>query len=274
MYYVLTGTNGLIGGQLKKTVEEKFSVVQLNKSFLDDNISNLKSFEASLKFRLDELVRDSLGVYHNGAMADTSDFSADVMYYNYYFTKLLVDSCYRSRKPLVFASTQMVVGREGLGYPENIYGWSKVACEDYGMLKSKDVFKFIALRYTNVYGPGEEHKGKTSSLAYQAFRDKKISLWNAQRDFVYVNDVVSANIHAMNQVSESGIYWVGSGKSEKAYDFIRGMGDDIDISIRKDDPPAWFQWKTWANPDWFMSGWEPEYGITEGTSDYVKYLRG
>ena len=240
MYYVLTGTNGLIGGQLKKTVEEKFSVVQLNKSFLDDNISNLKSFEASLKFRLDELVRDSLGVYHNGAMADTSDFSADVMYYNYYFTKLLVDSCYRSRKPLVFASTQMVVGREGLGYPENIYGWSKVACEDYGMLKSKDVFKFIALRYTNVYGPGEEHKGKTSSLAYQAFRDKKISLWNAQRDFVYVNDVVSANIHAMNQVSESGIYWVGSGKSEKAYDFIRGMGDDIDISIRKDDPPAWF----------------------------------
>ena len=274
MYYLLTGTNGLIGGQLKKVVEKEYSVVQLNREWLDNGNVSTKPIEAIIVHKLDELVRDSLGVYHNGAMADTSDFSADVMYYNYYFTKLLVDSCYRYNKPMVFASTQMVVGREGLGYPENIYGWSKVACEDYGMLKSKDVFKFIALRYTNVYGPGEEHKGKTASLAYQAFRDKKISLWNAQRDFVYVNDVVNANIHAMNQVSESGIYWVGSGKSEKAYNFIRGMGDDIDIIIRKDDPPAWFQWKTWANPRWFMSGWEPEYGITEGTADYVKYLRG
>ena len=274
MYYLLTGTNGLIGGQLKKVVEKEYPVIQVNKDFVDGSLPIFKSTNSTMSFNLSNLVRDSLGVYHNGAMADTSDFSADVMYYNYYFTKLLVDSCYRYNKPMVFASTQMVVGREGLGYPENIYGWSKVACEDYGMLKSKDVFKFIALRYTNVYGPGEEHKGKTASLAYQAFRDKKISLWNAQRDFVYVNDVVNANIHAMNQVSESGIYWVGSGKSEKAYNFIRGMGDDIDIIIRKDDPPAWFQWKTWANPRWFMSGWEPEYGITEGTTDYVKYLRG
>jgi ADP-L-glycero-D-manno-heptose 6-epimerase len=263
-YYILTGTNGLVGSQLKKEVEKNNNVKSITKKWI-----NSFTDQDELKNSLDLLINKSIGVYHNGAITDTSDFSADVMYYNYHITKLFVDSCWRWKKKLVFASTQMTMGRKELGYPENIYGWSKVACEDYGILKAG---KFIALRYTNVYGPGEEHKGKTSSLGYQAWLNKKIDLWDSERDFVYVKDVVDANIFAMNEMNGSGIYWVGSGKSEKAFDFVRGMGEDIYIITKKEAPPAWFQWKTSSDSKDFMPGWKPKYDIESGTEDYVKYL--
>ncbi len=272
-YYILTGTNGLVGGQLKKEIEKNNDVETITKEWIDSFTNQNK-----LKDDLDLLIRGSKGVFHNGALADTSDFSADVMYYNYYITKLFADSCCRWNKKLVFASTQMVVGRENLGYPENIYGWSKVACEDYITLKLQyfaqfDTWRSVILRYTNVYGPGEENKGKTSSLAYQAWINKKMDLWDAERDFVYVKDVVNANIFAMNEMNTSGIYWVGSGKSERAIDFVRGMGNDIIINIKKEDPPDWFQWKTSVDPNDFMPGWKPKYDLKFGTEDYIKYLK-
>ena len=263
-YYILTGTNGLVGSQLKKEVEKNNNVKSITKKWISSFTD-----QDGLKNSLDLLIRDSIGVFHNGAIADTSNFSADVMYYNYHITKLFVDSCCRWNKKLVFASSQMVIGREELGYPENIYGWSKVVSEDYGILKAG---KFIALRYTNIYGPGEEHKSKTASIGYQAWVNKKIDLWDANRDYVYVKDVVDANIFAMNEIYISGIYWVGSGKSERAFDFVREMGSDIDIKIKKEDPPAWFQWKIWTDPKDFMPGWKPKYDLKSGTRDYVKYL--
>ena len=235
-YYILTGTNGLVGSQLKKEVEKNDIVKPITKKWIDSFTD-----QDELKNSLDLLVKESMGVYHNGGISDTSNFSADVMYYNYYITKLFIDSCWRWNKKLVFASSQMVVGRKEIGYPENIYSWSKLVCEDYGLLKAG---KFIALRYNYIYGPGEEHKGKTSSLAYQAWINKKIDLWDAKRNFIYVKDVVTANIFAMNEVDVFGVYWVGADKHEKASDFVRGMGEDIDIKIKKEDPPAWFQWET------------------------------
>ena len=243
--------------------------------------------QESLVQKIDKLISSSSGVFHVGAMADTSDFSADVMYYNYHITKMIVDSCCRWNKKIVFSSTQMVTGKKELGYPENIYGWSKVACEDYITMKlhrcgEHDSWESVILRYTNVYGPGESHKGKTASLAYQAYISKEIDLWDAKRDFVYVKDVVSANIHAMTSnyitrahlLESDGIYWVGSGNSESAYDFVRGMGDDIEITEKaREDAPPWFQWETLGYPDKFMSGWQPEYNIKTGTEDYLNYLQ-
>ena len=80
-YYILTGTNGLVGSQLKKEVEKNNDVKSITRRWIDSFTD-----QDELKNSLDLLVKESMGVYHNGGISDTSNFSADVMYYNYYIT--------------------------------------------------------------------------------------------------------------------------------------------------------------------------------------------
>ena len=144
-YYVVTGSNGMIGGQLLEYLD---STRKNTRSFNKSDIDSCDNQEILIK-KIDELIKYSNGVFHVGAIADTSDFSADVMYYNYHITKLIADSCFRWNKKLIFSSTQMTVGRKELGYPENIYGWSKVACEDY--IYAKRIQKLFSNDYFRVY---------------------------------------------------------------------------------------------------------------------------
>ena len=90
-------------------------------------------------------------------------------------------------------------------YPQNLYAWSKLITEDYGRALYPE--GITSLRYFNVYGPHEDHKGKMASVGYQAYitdGDYKLFHKDPKRDFVYVKDVVSTNIVAMD--SEPGIY--------------------------------------------------------------------
>jgi ADP-L-glycero-D-manno-heptose 6-epimerase len=268
MNVLVTGASGLIGKNvLGKCEELEYKITTLEKDELNIPI------EALISYNIDNLVKEAKYVFHVGAMADTSDFSSDVMYYNYQITKYIVDACVRYKTNLIFSSTQMIHGRDGM--PENIYAWSKLACEDYMFsVKKPSNIRFVALRYYNVYGPGEEHKGKTASLAYQAWNNGTMDLWNASRDFVYVKDVVDANIYAMKQ--PDGVYEVGSGESRYAKDFVELMtknGRDIEIIEKpKEDAPPWFQWKTESDISKYMQEWIPKYNLEDGTKDYLEYL--
>ena len=112
------------------------------------------------------------------------------------FSKVLVDHAYNLNKKIIYSSSAANEG-SGNGIPNNIYGWSKLLAENYGIAKGGD---FIALRYFNVYGPGEEHKGKMASMAYQAYKKGEVYLFpgGPTRDFIYIEDVVKANITAVN----------------------------------------------------------------------------
>ena len=270
MTYLVTGSNGMIGSQIYKELRRMgWNTHSLTKSEIDEC-----NTQKDLQTLITSKIRSVNGVFHVGAIADTSDFSADMIYYNYHITKLIINSCSHWNVPLIFSSTQMVKGRPEVGYPENIYGWSKVMCEDYGFTKAPYTLPFVALRYTNVYGPGEEAKGKSASLAYQSWLSKNIDLWDGRRDFVYVKDVVSANIYAMNNIKTSGSYWVASGETRSAIDLVRNMGDDITIGKKNpESAPPWFQWETSCDPSRFMSGWTPKYTIESGTADYLNYLK-
>ena len=91
---------------------------------------------------------------------------------------------------------------------------------------------------------------------------------------MYVKDVVSANIYAMNNIKTSGTYWVASGETRSVMDLVGNMGDDITIGTKSENSaPPWFQWETSCDPNRFMSGWTPKYTIESGTADYLNYLK-
>ena len=107
-------------------------------------------------------------VFHVGACSDTMEQDVNyMMIRNYETTKIIADYCLKNNVRLIYSSSAANYGTNNLN-PSNLYGWSKYVSEQY-VLKSNG----IALRYFNVYGPGEENKGKMSSLSYQSFLKHK-----------------------------------------------------------------------------------------------------
>ena len=158
----------------------------------------------------------------------------------------------------------------GLGdnLPTNIYGWSKKLAEEYGLKACK---KFVALRYFNVYGPGEDHKGKMASVAYQAYKKGSFTLFpqKPKRDFVYIDDVVNANLAASKL--DRGVFDVGYGEAVLFEDLVKGMNIKFDYTT-KDKIPGWYQFHTCANKNMRIPGWEPKYNVKKGTNLYKSYL--
>ena len=110
---------------------------------------------------LENQVKNCDGIFHIGAISDTTlQDCNEMLYWNYTLSKKLFDLARKYDKKVVYSSSAATYGL-GNGIPTNIYGWSKQLAEEYG-LKANE--KFVALRYFNVYGPGEEHKGKMASL--------------------------------------------------------------------------------------------------------------
>jgi ADP-L-glycero-D-manno-heptose 6-epimerase len=137
----------------------------------------------------------------------------------------------------------------------------------------------VALRYFNVYGPLEGHKGKMASVAYQMLEKQKegqeIKLFpnKPQRDFVYVKDVVSANLFAMENYQENRGQWyeVGSGENRTFEDVL----DILSIPYtyhKEEDIPKGYQFYTKSDKTKWMYGWESEYGLERGIRDYLNYL--
>ena len=137
---------------------------------------------------------------------------------------------------------------------------------------------FIALRYFNVYGPGEENKGNMSSVAHQAhlIMQKgmgKFMLFpgNPKRDFVYIEDVVDATIYPIFNDVSKGVYEVGSGEARTFEDVLDLMEIPYEYRDEKDTPDG-YQFFTEANVDNFMEDWKPQYNLEKGIKKYKDYL--
>jgi ADP-L-glycero-D-manno-heptose 6-epimerase len=258
---LVTGCEGFIG----KRLVERLRAAGENVMGLDVEIGRNPS---ALKTILDEFEFD--GVFHLGAVSATDVQQPDIFYHNYWITKILIDSCVEHNTTMVFASSASCYGTRGT--PTSFYGWSKLCAEEYGLATHK---YFVALRYFNVYGPGEEHKGNMASLGYRAFdaklRGEKFKLFpgKAVRDFVYIDDIVDATICAMN--APSGSYDVGTGAARSFEDFLLLMGCEYEY-LEEDAIPYWYQYSTKADTAKFMEGWYPKYTLEEGTKKYLEHL--
>ena len=259
MKYIITGTEGFIGSAVLKGLEAAGHYawrIHQDKQICESGVM------------IEDMVKNCDGIFHIGAISDTTEQDPNYMlYWNYTTSKILFDLARKYNKKVVYSSSAANYG-SGNGIPNNIYGWSKLLAEEYGL---KACERFVALRYFNVYGPGEERKGKMASVAYQAYKAGEFKLFpgDIKRDFVYIDDIVSANLHAMTL--ERGTFDVGTGNAEKFQDLVWGM--KISYSEHETNMiPEWYQYFTQADKDKFLPGWKPKYNVKSGTKKYREYL--
>ncbi|MEO0369505.1 MAG: ADP-glyceromanno-heptose 6-epimerase [Pseudomonadota bacterium] len=179
-------------------------------------------------------------VLHQGACSDTMEADGRyMMQTNYEYSKTLYHYCGRNSIPFIYASSGSVYGGgtefiEEAAYEQalNVYAYSKLLFDRY-VRKNKGVSdaQVVGLRYFNVYGNGEEHKGRMASVAYHFFNQYheagKVKLFEGSggygngeqlRDFVWVDDVVKVNLHFLEHPDHSGIFNAGTGRAQSFND--------------------------------------------------------
>ena len=269
MKILVTGDQGFIAKNLISKLDKNWTVYGIDVNdfmVVDDWQSQLIDIVASLSPDV---------IFHVGACSDTLEQNVNyMMNLNYEATKILSEYCYMANCKMIYSSSAANYGTNGRN-PSNLYGWSKYAAE--GIVKAMGG---IALRYFNVYGPGEEHKDKMASVAYQSWlkiqAEKKVILFPKKptRDFVYVDDIVSANLHAIDNYEQfSGNHFdVGSGESRSFEEVMQLMQIPYDYT-EESIIPRGYQFFTISNKNEWLPGWAPLWTIDTGVPAYLEYLK-
>lgn len=310
---VVTGAAGFIGSclvsHLNKAGHENIVVVDdFSKT---EKKANLEGKTIAAKVGRKDFVQwmNDFGqevefVFHIGARTDTTEFDTAIFdELNLNYSKEVWNRCVEFNIPLVYASSAATYGLGENGYkddhsvvaslkPLNPYGDSKNDFDKW-VLEQKEQPPFWAgLKFFNVYGPNEYHKGRMASVIFHAFhqinKTGEMKLFRSHnpefvdgcqlRDFVYVKDVVEVCLFLMNERPESGIYNLGSGKARTFLDLTRNtfsaMGKNPQISFI--DTPAdirdKYQYFTEADMTKLVqSGYKkPFHSLEDGVEDYVK----
>ena len=315
MKILITGGAGFIGAQLAKEIINRFPEYEItifdkfnnrerrenrNFKYFGDykNINELDvkiiNGDLSKQYDVQRLLEFDFDViFHQGAISDTTVLDQEeVLKTNTISFEYFIDYCKINNKRLIYASSAGTYGNSispnviGSGeIPENIYGFSKLQMDKITRknLNQNNNLNIVGLRYFNVYGPGELYKRKTSSmilqLAKQVIEHKKVRLFKygeQSRDFVYIKDVVNANILAMN--AKSGIYNIGSGVSRSFNDIINILEKyfNYNISIEYiDNPFDFYQNNTCADlslSSKFLN-YYPEFDLEKGIYDYLDIIK-
>lgn len=268
--YLVTGNLGFIGRNLERELLNRGdTVVSFEKDKLEDPYWERNIESIFLSNHLD-------GVFHVGACSDTLEQDVNLMMLlNYEFSRYLGTLCMSHGVKMVYSSSAACYGIDGKT-PANLYAWSKYAAEEY--LRSMSVA--VSLRYFNVFGPGEEDKGRMASVGYQAYKkyyleksieEMKLFPGNPVRDFIYVDDVVSANLVAMDETKTGTVWDIGTSTPCGFEDFM----DVFKIPYSYSSPeviPTGYQFHTCANTEKILPNWSPLKEIKERIGDYKNYL--
>ena len=186
-------------------------------------------------------------VFHQGACSDTREWDGRFMLENNYaWSRSLLEACIENDVAFIYASSAAVYGgnrsfieKPQFEQPANVYGYSKLLFDRYARRMMQGTASQIAgLRYFNVYGPGERHKGAMASVIFQLHRQLlesgTVKLFKGsggyadgeqRRDFVHIDDVVDVNLWFMNNNRARGIFNVGTGRSRSFNDIARQLID-------------------------------------------------
>jgi ADP-L-glycero-D-manno-heptose 6-epimerase len=242
-------------------------------------------------------------VFHIGARTDTTEMDKSIFdRLNLNYSKQLWERCVRYQLPLVYASSAATYGLGEMGYddnefvipqlkPLNPYGESKNDFDIWALQQQQQPFFWAGLKFFNVYGPNEYHKGRMASVIFHAFgqisKTGKMKLFKSHhpefkdgeqmRDFIYVKDVVEVIIFLMHQRENSGIYNLGSGKARTFRDLVintfKAMDQPVDIEFidTPEDIREKYQYFTEANMSKLnLIGYHRGFtSLEEGIQDYV-----
>jgi ADP-L-glycero-D-manno-heptose 6-epimerase len=245
---VVTGGAGFIGSNLVRALNERGRRDLLVVDDLRDGhkLLHLTDCEFHDLIDKDDFLRDLDdrrsfperidAILHQGACADTTEWDGRLMIEsNYVYSKALLRYCTDNRVPLIYASSAAVYGggkifREDPQHesPLNLYGFSKLLFDRYVRKQLGPArTQLVGLRYFNVYGPGEDQKGDMASVAYklhmQLLHEDRVQLFEGsdayangeqRRDFVWAGDIASVNLWLLDHPEVSGIYNVGTGRSQ------------------------------------------------------------
>lgn len=249
---ILTGGAGFIGSNLLAALNAKGVTDVLVVDRRSDNFRNLHDLKFSDFMLPDEfaraIARKTLparieAIFHQGACADTTCIDGRHMIENNFtFSKLILHFALSSKISFVYASSAAVYGASNAFDPTrenerplNLYGLSKLAFDNHVRSVAADSESTVAgLRYFNVYGPRESHKGKMASMVYQLYRQLKTNgrarLFEGadgyangeqRRDFVFVNDVVRVNLALAEGPVRNGVFNVGTGQARTFNDVAK-----------------------------------------------------
>src|SRR5262249_15087075 len=306
--FITPGGAGFIGSNLTLTLQERFPDARLTviDDFRSGNFKNLGGYRgdfvaenlATLNWREkfgDPATAGFDAIFHLASLTDTTLHDQFVQVHeNVESFRRLLNFARLAKTRIIYASsaatygpaTQASVESNGAA-PANVYAFSKVIMDNiarYAAAESPD-WIIVGLRYFNVYGPREAHKGVPASMIYHLAQQIKAGKrprifkhGEQKRDFVYVKDAVEGTIRGLD-TKTSGIYNIGAGQARSFNELVEVLNKSLGTNFEPDyfdNPHAHYQNFTQADLTSARNGlrYEPRFSLEDGVRDYMQWLYG
>ena len=300
---LVTGGAGFIGSNLTLALQERFPEARLTviDDFRSGDFKNLAGYGGDLVAKnlatLDW--REQFGdekfdaIFHLASITDTTNHNQfEQVHDNVESFRRILRFAKPAKMRIIYASSASIYGpaREASvesdgAVPANIYAFSKAIMDNIAVREAKERpdWTIIGLRYFNVYGPREAHKGVPASMVYHLSKQMKAGKrprifkhGEQKRDFVYVKDIVEGSILALG-AKQSGIYNLGYGQARSFNDLVDVLNNSLGTNLRPDyfdNPHAHYQNFTEADLTRVRDalGYQPQFSLERGVADYMKWL--
>ena len=302
---VITGGAGFIGSNLTLTLQEKFPDARLTviDDFRSGDFKNLAGYRgdfvaqnlATLNWPEQFGEEKFDAIFHLASITDTTVHDQFIQVHdNVESFRRILNFARPTRTRIIYASSAATYGpatgasvESNGAAPANIYAFSKVIIDNIAIRVADESpdWIIIGLRYFNVYGPREAHKGVPASMVYHLAQQMKsgqrpriFKHGEQKRDFVYVKDAVEGSILAL-EANESGIYNLGCGQARSFNELVNVLNQCLGTKLQAeyiDNPHAHYQNFTEADLDKVRGalGYQPQFPLEAGVRDYLKWLYG
>ena len=298
MRVLVTGGAGFIGSNVVKMLEARGIEAVILDDFSHASYKNLLKLKGEIICGdiLDEGLYKKLpkvdAVIHEAALTDTTLVDdTKMMEVNYTGFKNVLNFCLDKKIRLVYASSAGVYGNGTSAMkeddeiiPHNIYAYSKYQCDclTKKITEKSSTPNIVGLRYFNVYGPDEYHKGLSASMIYQLYLQMKegkqpriFKFGEQKRDFIYVKDVARITIEALNS-KKSAILNVGTGTPRSFNDIISGLNKIMGLDLKPDyfNNPYAGKYQDYTEADTALLkeilDSQAQFSLEAGIEDYLK----